>query len=106
MSRPTIAATIINHTLVEGQLHGGLMQGIGQVFGEHIVYDPDTGQLLSGTFMDYFMPRAHHLAADHADRLRRAVAGQSARRQGRGRGRRDRCGSGARQCGARCARSR
>jgi aerobic carbon-monoxide dehydrogenase large subunit len=49
---------IINHKLVEGQLHGGLMQGIGQVFGEHIAYDQDTGQLLSGTFMDYFMPRA------------------------------------------------
>ena len=52
---------IISHVLVEGQLHGGLMQGIGQVFGEHIVYDPDTGQLLSGTFMDYFMPRADNL---------------------------------------------
>jgi carbon-monoxide dehydrogenase large subunit len=50
--------TIYNHTLVEGQLHGGLMQGVGQAFGEHIVYDPDSGQLLSGTFMDYFMPRA------------------------------------------------
>ena len=54
--------TIYNHQLVEGQLHGGLMQGIGQVFGEHIVYDPDSGQLLSGTFMDYFMPRADDLA--------------------------------------------
>jgi carbon-monoxide dehydrogenase large subunit len=53
--------TIINHKLVEGQLHGGLMQGIGQVFGEHIAYDSDTGQLLSGTFMDYFMPRAEIL---------------------------------------------
>jgi len=53
--------TIYNHKLVEGQLHGGLMQGIGQVFGEHIAYDPDSGQLLSGTFMDYFMPRAHNL---------------------------------------------
>ena len=52
---------VINHAIVEGQLHGGLMQGIGQVLGEHIVYDPDTGQLLSGTFMDYFMPRADHL---------------------------------------------
>ena len=38
------------------------MQGIGQVFGEHIAYDPDTGQLLSGTFMDYFMPRADILS--------------------------------------------
>lgn len=54
--------TIYNHTLVEGQLHGGLMQGIGQVIGEHIVYERDTGQLLSGSFMDYFMPRAQHLA--------------------------------------------
>ena len=53
--------TIYNHKLVEGQLHGGLMQGNGQVFGEHIAYDPDSGQLLSGTFMDYFMPRAHNL---------------------------------------------
>jgi carbon-monoxide dehydrogenase large subunit len=49
---------IYNHKLVEGQLLGGMMQGIGQVFGEHIVYDTGTGQLLSGTFMDYTMPRA------------------------------------------------
>jgi len=54
--------TIYNHTLVEGQLHGGLMQGFGQVLGEHIAYDPDTGQLLSGSFMDYFMPRAEDAA--------------------------------------------
>ncbi|MBX9830028.1 MAG: xanthine dehydrogenase family protein molybdopterin-binding subunit [Xanthobacteraceae bacterium] len=53
--------TIVSHALVEGQLHGGLMQGIGQVFGEHVAYDPDTGQLLSGTFMDYFMPHAENL---------------------------------------------
>jgi aerobic carbon-monoxide dehydrogenase large subunit len=50
--------TIFNHTLVEGQLHGGLMQALGQVVGEHIAYDRDSGQLLSGTFMDYFMPKA------------------------------------------------
>jgi carbon-monoxide dehydrogenase large subunit len=53
---------IYNHKIVEGQLQGGLMQGIGQVFGEHIAYDPVTGQLMSGTFMDYFMPRAHNLS--------------------------------------------
>ena len=53
--------TIYNHKLVEGQLHGGLMQGIGQALGEHIVYDTESGQLLSGTFMDYFMPRALNL---------------------------------------------
>jgi carbon-monoxide dehydrogenase large subunit len=50
--------TIYNHTIVEGQLVGGLMQGIGQALGEHIAYDRESGQLLSGTFMDYFMPRA------------------------------------------------
>jgi aerobic carbon-monoxide dehydrogenase large subunit len=49
---------VMNHMLVEGQLHGGLMQGLGQVFGEHCVYDRDTGQLMTGTFLDYFMPRA------------------------------------------------
>jgi carbon-monoxide dehydrogenase large subunit len=53
---------VMNHALVEGQLHGGLMQGIGQIFGEHCVYDRE-GQLLTGTFMDYFMPRADHLPA-------------------------------------------
>ncbi|HEX4410698.1 MAG TPA: xanthine dehydrogenase family protein molybdopterin-binding subunit [Xanthobacteraceae bacterium] len=52
--------TIYNEKLVEGQLHGGLMQGFGQVLGEEIVYDPDSGQLLSGSFMDYFMPRAEN----------------------------------------------
>jgi carbon-monoxide dehydrogenase large subunit len=53
---------IFNHKLVEGQLLGGMMQGIGQVFCEHIAYDPETGQLLSGTFMDYAMPRAQDAA--------------------------------------------
>jgi carbon-monoxide dehydrogenase large subunit len=53
--------TIYNHELVEGQLQGGLMQGIGQVLGEHVIYDRDNGQLLSGSFMDYFMPRADNL---------------------------------------------
>ncbi|MGE0627020.1 MAG: xanthine dehydrogenase family protein molybdopterin-binding subunit [Hyphomicrobiaceae bacterium] len=49
---------IYNHQIVEGQMHGGLVQGIGQVMGEHIVYEKDSGQLLSGSFMDYYMPRA------------------------------------------------
>jgi carbon-monoxide dehydrogenase large subunit len=49
---------VINPTLVEGQVHGGVMQGAGQVFGEHAVYDPATAQLLTGSFADYVMPRA------------------------------------------------
>jgi carbon-monoxide dehydrogenase large subunit len=48
---------VMNHTLLEGQLHGGIAQGIGQALGEHVVYD-ESGQLLTGTFMDYAMPRA------------------------------------------------
>jgi carbon-monoxide dehydrogenase large subunit len=52
---------IYNHTIVEGQVVGGLMQGIGQAMGEHCIYEPETGQLITGTFMDYFMPRADAL---------------------------------------------
>jgi len=49
---------VINHALVEGQVHGGVVQGAGQAFGEHAIYDPATAQLLTGSFMDYVMPRA------------------------------------------------
>jgi carbon-monoxide dehydrogenase large subunit len=48
----------INPLMLEGQVHGGIVQGIGQALLEHTVYDPDSGQLLSGSFMDYAMPRA------------------------------------------------
>ncbi|HVZ54337.1 MAG TPA: xanthine dehydrogenase family protein molybdopterin-binding subunit [Pseudolabrys sp.] len=50
--------TVINPLLVEGQMHGGVMQGLGQVLLEQAVYDSD-GQLVTGSFMDYAMPRAH-----------------------------------------------
>ncbi|HYL32321.1 MAG TPA: xanthine dehydrogenase family protein molybdopterin-binding subunit [Stellaceae bacterium] len=49
---------LINRTLAEGQIHGAVMQGAGQVFGEQCVYDPATGQLLTGSFMDYIAPHA------------------------------------------------
>jgi carbon-monoxide dehydrogenase large subunit len=52
------AGRVLNHTLLEGQLHGGIIQGMGQVTGEHCLYDKSTGQLLTGSFMDYVMPRA------------------------------------------------
>ena len=39
-------------------MHGGIAQGVGQVFGEDMKYDDETGQLLTGSFMDYYMPRA------------------------------------------------
>src|SRR5207249_11337180 len=48
---------VINPLLVDGQAHGGIVQGIGQALREHTVYDAD-GQLLTGSYMDYAMPRA------------------------------------------------
>ena len=51
----------INPMIVHGQSQGAIAQGIGQALHEHTVYDPDSGQLLSGSFMDYTLPRAEHL---------------------------------------------
>ena len=53
--------TLINPMLTLGQIHGGVAQGIGQAMLEHTVYDPSSGQLLSGSFMDYALPRADDL---------------------------------------------
>ena len=52
--------TVINHMIVDGQIHGGIAQGLGQALREHCLYDQD-GQLLSGSFMDYALPRAGDL---------------------------------------------
>jgi carbon-monoxide dehydrogenase large subunit len=52
----------INPTIVEGQLHGGVAQGVGAALMEELVYDA-SGQLITGSFMDYAMPRAHDLPA-------------------------------------------
>jgi len=49
---------VLNPLIVRGQIHGGVVQGIGQALLEHQVYDRQSGQLLSGSFMDYGMPRA------------------------------------------------
>jgi carbon-monoxide dehydrogenase large subunit len=53
----------INPNQTNGQIHGGIVQALGQVLSENIVYDPDTGQLLSGSFMDYGMPRGASVCA-------------------------------------------
>jgi aerobic carbon-monoxide dehydrogenase large subunit len=55
--------TIVNPMIVEGQVHGGMAQGVGQALMEQIVYDRRDGQLLTGSFMDYAMPRAVDLPA-------------------------------------------
>ncbi len=50
--------TVINPIIVKGQIHGGIGQGAGQALFERVVYDDDSGQLLTASFMDYAMPRA------------------------------------------------
>jgi aerobic carbon-monoxide dehydrogenase large subunit len=52
------AGRILNPMIVEGQLHGGVAQGIGQALMEHAIWEPDSGQMITGSFMDYAMPRA------------------------------------------------
>jgi aerobic carbon-monoxide dehydrogenase large subunit len=52
---------VLNPLIVAGQTHGGVAQGVGQALGEQIVHDPDTGQMLTASFMDYQMPRASDL---------------------------------------------
>jgi len=53
--------TVINPMIVEGQVHGGIAQGIGQALTEACVYDTDSGQLVTGSYMDYCMPRADNV---------------------------------------------
>jgi carbon-monoxide dehydrogenase large subunit len=53
---------VVNPLLVEGQTHGGVMQGIGQALMENVSYDSE-GQLLTGSYMDYALPRAKHAPA-------------------------------------------
>jgi carbon-monoxide dehydrogenase large subunit len=55
--------TVLNPMLLAGQIHGGVAQGIGQALYENCVYDPESGQLLSGSFMDYCLPRADQLVS-------------------------------------------
>jgi len=55
------AGTIVNPLMLRGQVHGGTAQGIGQALYENTSYDPDSGQLVTASFMDYTMPRADHI---------------------------------------------
>jgi len=59
--------TVMNPLLLEGQISGGIAQGVGQILMEDIRFDPASGQLLTGSFMDYAMPRASDLSAIHCD---------------------------------------
>ena len=55
--------TPVNPMLVEAQLQGGVVHGLGQAFSEHLIYEMDTGQILSGSFLDYGLPRADDVSA-------------------------------------------
>jgi carbon-monoxide dehydrogenase large subunit len=59
--------TVMNPLLLEGQICGGIAQGVGQVLMEDIRFDPASGQLLTGSFMDYAMPRAGDVSPIHCD---------------------------------------
>ena len=76
--------------IVRGQVHGGVAQGVGQAVLEHTVYDPDSGQLLSGSFMDYALPRAADLPDIEVELIEVPCATNPLGREGRGRGRRGR----------------
>jgi carbon-monoxide dehydrogenase large subunit len=53
--------TVINPLTLAGQIHGGVVQGLGQILMEQVVYEPESGQLLTASFMDYCMPRADNM---------------------------------------------
>ena len=65
---------LINPMLTEGQVQGGVAQGIGQAMTEHTVYDPESGQLLSGSLMDYALPRADDLPSFDIELIERPTA--------------------------------
>src|SRR6266566_2175227 len=58
---------MVNPMLVKGQIHGGIVQGLGQGLFEVLAYDDETGQLLTGSFMDYAMPRADDVPSFEVD---------------------------------------
>ena len=93
---------VLDDIIVEAQIHGGVAQGIGQALTENTVYDAG-GQLVSGSFMDYAMPRADTGAADDGRASRGCLPYQSAWRERHRRGWHDRRAAGGDQCHSRCA---
>lgn len=94
----------VNRMLIHGQSHGGIAQGIGQAMWEACVYDPHSGQLLSGSLMDYAMPRADLLPAFDTELSEGSVDDEPAWHARRERGRNHPRAGGRRECGRRCAR--
>ena len=92
----------INPLLIDGQVHGGITQALGQALYEQVHYD-EAGQLVTGSFVDYALPTAAELPSYRDAPHRDPVAGQLARRQGRRRGGHDRRFGYGDQCRDRCA---
>ncbi len=94
--------TVLNPLLLDGQVLGGIAQGAGQVLMEEIRFDPDSGQILTGSFMDYAMPQADMLprieVKSHPVPTRPMPLAPRC-----GRGGLRRIAAGARQCSGRCA---
>ena len=67
------AGRVVNPMIVEGQIQGGALQGLGQAMCEQVVYDPESGQPLSASFQDYCMPRADILQAGYVTELDQTV---------------------------------
>ncbi len=94
---------VVNPMIVAGQIHGGIVQGIGQALMEEARYDPESGQLLSGSLMDYAMPRAGDIGDIAITFNEVPCTTNVARHQGRGRGRFGRLAGGGDERGARRA---
>ena len=92
----------VNPLIVRGQVHGGVAQGTGQALLERTAYDPESGQLLSGSFMDYALPRADDLPDIEVEFVEVPCATNPARREGRRRGGRGGQPAGADQRADRC----
>ena len=95
--------TVVNPRLLAGQVHGGIVHGLGNALMEEAVYDEESGQLLSGTLMDYALPRADDSPIAPGRDHRHALAQQLHGAEGRRRAADQRRAGGDRQRRARCA---
>jgi carbon-monoxide dehydrogenase large subunit len=74
----------INPMILHGQVHGGIAQGAGQALSEHVVYSPDSGQLVTASFLDYGVPRADTLPSFRFELVEDPTAGNPLRIKGAG----------------------
>jgi carbon-monoxide dehydrogenase large subunit len=78
------AGQAINPLILHGQVHGGIVQGVGQALLEEVIYAEGTGQVLTGSFMDYGIPRAHHVPMFNIELTEDPTSGNPLRVKGGG----------------------